>query len=243
MALKYYLVNASIKGLIRILCRVDDRELAKIPARGPLILVANHVNFLDVPLIITHLQPRPVTGWAKVETWDNLAFRFLFNLWGGIPIRRGELDLTAFHKALNVLNAGKILAVAPEGTRSGDGHLQKGYPGVVLLALRSGAPLMPVVYYGGESFWSNLHRLARTNFHIMVGNPFTLDAHGQALSRDVRQSMTDEIMYQMAALLPPAYRGWYADLTKASEKYLNFAGKESNLRRARDFLRAPKPAY
>jgi 1-acyl-sn-glycerol-3-phosphate acyltransferase len=103
-----------------------------------LILVANHINFLEVPIMFTHLQPRPVTGFAKVETWNNPAMGALFDLWGAIPLKRGSADTVAFKRGLEVLEAGKILAVAPEGTRSGNGMLQKGHPGVVMLALRSG---------------------------------------------------------------------------------------------------------
>jgi len=97
-------------------------------------------------------MPRPLTGFAKAETWDNPAMAMLFDLWQAIPIRRGEVDLEAIRQALSVLQSGGILAVAPEGTRSGHGRLGRGNPGVVLLAQMSGAPLLPLVYYGGESF-------------------------------------------------------------------------------------------
>jgi 1-acyl-sn-glycerol-3-phosphate acyltransferase len=238
MTLKTDLVNYSIRFLTGIACRVDSVQLVKVPPRGPLILAGNHVNFMEVPLVLTRIYPRPVTGLAKIETWNNPFFRFLFNTWGGIPIHRGEADLEAFQKAQAALKAGYILAMAPEGTRSYDGKLQKGYPGIVLLALRSGVPILPVVYYGGEKFWQNFRRLRRTDFHILVGSPFRIDARGQSLSREVRQQMTDEVMYQMAALLPADYRGLYAELSKASEDYLVFEpGVESNLKAA---LSAPE---
>ena len=138
--------------------------------------------------------------------------------------------MDALRQALKALEAGHILAVAPEGTRSGHGRLQRGRPGVVFLALRSGAPLLPMVYYGGELFWDNLPRLRRTDFHIVVGQPFYLDPGGVKVTRQVRQQMVDEIMYQMAALLPPAYRGVYSDLAAATEAYLRFPpGAASNL--------------
>jgi 1-acyl-sn-glycerol-3-phosphate acyltransferase len=233
MNLTYRLVFSAIKGLLRLLCRVDEAQLAKVPDQGPLILVANHVNFLEVPLVYTHLQPRPLTGFAKVEAWDNPFIGALFNMGGAIPLYRGEADVTAFRHALKALEAGRILALAPEGTRSYNGHLQQGHPGAVLLALRSGAPLLPLVYHGGELFWHNLARLRRTDFHIAVGQPFYLDAGGVRVTRQVRQQMIDEVMYQMAALLPPAYRGVYSDLSAATETYLRFPpGAESNLRRA-----------
>jgi len=227
-------VSTTIKRLTRILCRVDDAQLAHVPAQGPLILIANHVNFLEVPLLYTHLQPRTVTGFAKIETWHNPAMGLLFDLYGAIPLRRGEADVAAFRRGLAILEAGHILAVAPEGTRSGHGRLGRGHPGVVMLALRSGAPLLPMAYYGGESLRRNVARLQRTDFHIVVGQPFYLDASGVKMTREVRQQMVDEIMYQLAALLPPAYRGHYSNLDAATEQYLRFpASSESNLHRVR----------
>ncbi len=234
MTLVYRIVTSSIKGLLRVLCRVDDTQLAHVPDRGPLIIVANHINFLEVPVVFTHLLPRPVTGFVKAEQLDNpILGPLLFDLWGGIPIRRGEVDMTAIRRALQALEAGQILVVAPEGTRSGHGRLQQAHPGAAFLALRSSAPVLPMAYYGGEHFWRNLPRLHRTDFHIVVGQPFHLDASGGKVTRQARQQMTDEMMYQIAALLPPAYRGVYSDLAAATETYLRFPpGAKSNLHRA-----------
>lgn len=232
MTLTYRVVTSAIKGLTRLLCRMDDAQLARVPDQGPLIIVANHINFLEAPVLYTHLQPRPVTALGKIESWDNPAMGALFDLWGIIPIRRGEADVSAIRQALEMLKASYILAVTPEGTRSGDGLLQRGHPGIAFLALRSGAPLLPIAYYGGELFWHNLARLRRTDFRIVVGQPFCLDALGGKATRQVRQQMADEVMYQIAALLPPAYRGAYSDLTAATETYLRFLpGAGSNLRR------------
>ena len=204
-----------------------------MPDRGPLIIVSNHVNFLELPVLYTRLLPRPMVGFAKAETWDNPALRFLADLWGGIPLHRGKADTSAMRQALQALEEGFIVGVTPEGTRSGHGRLQQGHPGVVLLALRSGVPLLPLVFWGGELFWDNVTRLRRTDFYTSVGQPFTLDAGGVKVTSQVRQAMTDEIMYQMAALLPPAYRGVYSDLASATETYLRFPpGAESNLSRA-----------
>jgi 1-acyl-sn-glycerol-3-phosphate acyltransferase len=222
MTLTAWAVNNTIKGLTRLACRIESEALKLVPQSGPLILVCNHVNFLEVPLVLTHLQPRPVTGFAKSETWDNPFMGRLFNFWEAIPLRRGEADVGAMRKAIQLLNAGKIIAVSPEGTRSGDGRLGRGIPGVVLLALNSDAPLLPLVYYGGESLKPNLLRLRRTDFRIRVGRPFHLDAQGVKITRLVRQQMVDEIMYQLAALLPAQYRGVYADLESATTNFLRF---------------------
>lgn len=214
--------NAVIKRLTRLLCRVDDAQLQRVPSRGPLILVTNHVNFLDVPVVYTHLQPRPLTGFSKVETWDSPLLGPLFSLWQIIPIRRGEADVEAFRRGLAALAAGQILAILPEGTRSGDGRLQRGYPGVVTMAARSGAPILPLAFYGFENYKEDLAHLRRAPFHIAVGQPFTLATDGVKLTGEVRQGIADEIMFQLATLLPPVYRGCYSDMGAASLRYLRF---------------------
>ncbi len=230
MSLAYRVVTTTIKGLTRLLCRIDDSQLSLVPAKGPLILVCNHVNFLEVPLLFTHLQPRPVTGFAKAETWNNPAMAYLFDLWQAIPIKRGAPDLSALRRGLRALEAGQILAIAPEGTRSGSGVLGPGHPGVTLLALQSQAPLLPLVYFGGERLRHNLKQMRRTDFRIVVGNPFYVETEPGKATRQQRQQITDEIMYQLAALLPPRYRGGYTDLARASEFYLRFPpGSQSNL--------------
>jgi 1-acyl-sn-glycerol-3-phosphate acyltransferase len=98
-----WLVNAVIRFLLHILLRIDSSELAKVPEKGPMVAVANHVNFLDAPVLITHLQPRPVTGLVKKESWDNPVLAFLFNVWGGIPIDRSVADFAAFKEAKKAL--------------------------------------------------------------------------------------------------------------------------------------------
>ncbi len=222
MNLVYSVVTYSIKGITRILCNVDDTQLSSVPTHGPLILACNHINFIEVPLLFTHLQPRPVTGFAKAETWDNPAMAFLFNLWGAIPIQRGEADMRALRRALEVLKEGKILAIAPEGTRSGHGKLRSGHPGIVMLALWSDTPILPLVYFGGEGIRENLIHLKRTDFHIRVGKLFKLHASEGKVDRDIRKTMLDEIMYQMAGLLPEAYRGCYSDLSKTTTNFIDY---------------------
>lgn len=214
MTIPFRMVNFTIRGIARAACVVDDSELVKVPAKGPLILAANHVNFLDAPIFFTHLQPRLITALVKEETWNNPFLGALFSLWGGIPIKRGELDLKAFARSRECLKNGQILAVAPEGTRSRNGHLQKGHPGIAMIALKTNTPILPVAFYGGELIWDNLHRLIRTPFHIKVGDIFTIDPMTPLNDRELRQEITDQIMLQIALLLPERYRGVYSDTTK-----------------------------
>lgn len=220
MSLAFWMVNGLIRQTTSVLCRIDKEELRKVPERGPLILYTNHIGSLEVPLLYAHLLPRRIAGIAKAETWDNRLMGWLFDLWDAIPVRRGEADLEAMRRSLEALERGEIFAIAPEGTRSRDGRLLRARPGVVVLALRSGAPLLPVAHWGAEAFDANLKKMRRTDFHIRVGEPFRLDPGGERVTQEVRQQMVDEMMYRLAALMPPAYRGAYADLENATEKYI-----------------------
>lgn len=219
--------------VVDVPCRVDDAELARIPAKGPAIVAANHISAIEIPAMLSHLYPRKSTGLAKSESWRNPLYRLLYWIYRAVPVRRGEVDLNAIRLCLERLSEGYVLAVAPEGTRSHHGELQQARSGVALLAVRSGAPVFPLGYFGHEDLWQNMCRLKRTPFIIRVGNPFTIDLHGERMNKDTSQLITDEIMYQIAALMPPKYRGVYADFSKATEHYLKFEpGAGSNLYRA-----------
>jgi len=223
MTLSRRFVILFFRILTRIICRIHDEPLMKVPQEGPLIIVTNHTNILEVPLVYAALQPRPIGGFSAAKRWKVWWSRWLLNAVGAIPLHRGEADISAMRKGLEWLHKGNILVMAPEGTRSYTGQLQKGHPGIVLLAMRTGAPILPLVFYGHEHFKENMLRLRRTDFYFAVGESFFLDAQEEKLTRPLRQEMVDEIMYKMAQLLPPQNRGFYADLENATEDYLSYS--------------------
>ena len=210
----YKIVGSIVKFGTSILCRIDAPDLHKLPMKGPLIVYSNHTGQVEVAVLFGHLQPRPITGWAKVEAWDNAFLNWLFNLWGLIPVRRGEADTSALRKALTALTEGYIFGIAPEGTRNVTGRLKRAHPGAVMLAVRAGVPLLPVAHWGGENFLKNLGQFKRTDFHIRVGDPICLKLDGVRMTREIRQQIVDEMMYKLAELLPPAYRGEYEKVTE-----------------------------
>jgi len=220
--LSNWFLNALVLAYTRVTCRLDASELGKVPRSGPLILYTNHTGQIEIPLMVAHLQPRKVTGFAKVETWDNWFLNWVFNTWGAIPLRRGEADMQAVRAAFKALEEGFILGIAPEGTRNKNGRLLKAHPGIVMLAIHSGVPLLPVAHWGGEKFLSNLKRFRRTDFHIRVGEPFSLKTDGLRMNSQIRQEIVDQMMYKVAELLPEEYRGAYADLENTTGKYLEY---------------------
>jgi 1-acyl-sn-glycerol-3-phosphate acyltransferase len=161
-----------------------------------------------------------LTGWAKIETWDNWFLHHVFNLWDAIPIRRGEVDMSALRRALAVLKDGYVFVIAPEGTRNKTGRLRRALPGAVIIALHSGVPIMPLAHWGGEDILDNLKRLKRTDFHVRVGEPLRINTNGAKVNGKMRQEIVDEMMYRLAELMPEEYRGEYSDAGRATGKYL-----------------------
>ena len=222
MSLSHRLIVVSLKAITSLICRIDASELERVPPHGPLIIYTNHVNILEIPIFFTRVQPRKAHGMLLAELWSSPILRWMLEVTDTIPSHRAEADVTAIRKGLEVLVKGDILVIAPEGTRSHDGKLQPAHAGVVLLALHSHAPLIPVAFYGAERYKENLRSLKRTDFHLRVGKPFRLDNRGEKVTRVVREKMLDELMYQLAVVLPPEYRGDYYNPPIAGEKYLVF---------------------
>ncbi len=219
------LVNAVIYRVLHMFVRIETDELVQVPAKGPLLLITNHINFLEGPIVYTDLQrrkERDLTGFAKTEFWNNPVTGFLFDTWDTIPLRRGEADLSAIKDAVARIKAGAVFAMAPEGTRSLDARLLRAHSGIAMLGYMSGAPILPFAGFGHENYVGDIKRFRRPTYHLTMGKPFRLDSGGKRVKGDMRQEMADEIMYQLAALLPEKYRGEYDDLSQVTTKYLNF---------------------
>ena len=214
------IINFLLRKIFGIVCNIHTDEFAKIPKDGPLILVGNHINFLEAPIMMPYIDNPNVIGVAKSESWKNPLFNFLFNEWHVIPIERDMVDREAFNNIFNALKENKIVAIFPEGTRSKNGHLLKGKPGVVAVAVKSKAPIMPISFYGYENFWDNLKHFRKTDFYVAVGEPFRLNLNGNGLSKEVREEVTDEIMYKIAELLPEQYLSNYPNTHNMAYKYI-----------------------
>lgn len=222
MSLSQKILVALFRGVTGSIFRVHAGQISQVPAQGPLILVMNHVNMWEVPLIYAQLQPRRVHGMVLADRWKNPVLGWGLNVCGAIPLERGGSNLDSLKRGLELLKTGEMLLIMPEGTRSGHGRLQVGHPGVLPLALRSGAPVLPLVTHGGAAYQANLKKLRRTDFWISVGKPFRLKAPGAGLDSASRKKMVNEIMWQMAAALPAEYRGIYANLDQATQDAIEF---------------------
>ncbi len=184
----------------------------KIPRQGPLLVVLNHTSFLDV-IVTGMFFPRPLVTFVKAEAFQQPGVGQFLRWMKVFPITRGEVDRAALRRALQVLEAGGVFAVAPEGTRTHEGKLIQAKPGIALLAVAARAPVLPMGISGGArgGFATNLKRLRRTRVEVAVGAPLRLRS-GVVATRESRQAIADELMVHIARLLPEETRGYYANL-------------------------------
>lgn len=217
MMLGQRIINAILRPLFALFLPYDVEGQDNLPAEGPVIVMINHINLLDV-VIPGMFLPRDVVMLSKVEVFDTPVLGLFARAYGALPLRRGEADVGAIRLALSVLKKGQVLVIAPEGTRSESGKLQPGRDGLAFVATRANVPVVPMVMYGHEGFAKRLARLRRTPLHIRVGEPFRFELQGRQRRVELR-AMTEQAMYRLAQLLPPEYRGIYADLERMTDDY------------------------
>jgi len=199
-----------VRFLLKFIIRLDTQGLERLPLHGPAMITPNHTSWLDVILLAAYSPVPPVTFAA--DKWDRIPLlNLLFRHFGqAIFVHRGTPDLTALRAALQVLKEDRVLGVAPEGTRSHDGILQKGHNGAAWLAGRTGATIAPVAMWGHERMTESWTRLRRPLVHMHAGEAYQLPTEARkARSKDLPQ-YTEIIMRKIADMLPPEQRGPYA---------------------------------
>lgn len=196
-----------VRPILYIVTSRDVQGLGNIPRKGGLILTCNHFSVGDPP-ILTGIFPRRIAWMAKQELFDFPIFGKLYHMGGFIPVRRFEGDLRAIRRSQAALHRGHVLGMFPEGTRSG-GRLGVGAPGTALIALRTGAPILPAAIWGTEHVKLPRDLLRRTRAHIRFGEPFHLPVPAR-ITKDTVAAGTEEIMGHIAELLPAEHRGAYA---------------------------------
>lgn len=189
-----------------------------VPKDGPLIVASNHLNNADPPFLARALG-RPPIFMAKKEMVEMPVFGLAFRAWGVFPVRRGEPDRAALRAAEDVLRRGEVLLMFPEGTRSRTGSMNHAHPGTGLIALRTGAPILPMAITGSEGIrWPHcfLKPLSVRRVLITIGEPFTLPPVERINTESARDA-TEQIMRHVATLLPSEYRGVYGEQAAAGE--------------------------
>ena len=217
----YRALHAILPPIINALWRPWLEGVENVPAKGPAIIATNHLSFLD-SIFVPALVPRPVYYLGKSDYFSGWQ-RYFFENVGVMPVNRGGGDASeaSLRKGEEVLRAGHLLGIYPEGTRSPDGRLYRGKTGPVRLAFRTGAPIIPVGLVGTDKVLpvgAKMPKLERVG--IRFGEPIDFNLrYGDDAANDrfALRSATDELMYELMMLTGQEYVDEYAAKVKSGE--------------------------
>ncbi len=194
-----------------------------VPDTGPVIIMMNHISALDPGLIMGLVTNRFVVPMTKIENTYTPLGAFVIRWWDAYTVRRGEVDRAALTNSIELLKSGQCILIAPEGTRQRAG-MARPKEGLAYLATKADAVIVPAAIAGAVGWKEKWKKLQRPNIEVHFGRPFRFRTEGQKrIPRDDLTAMTDEAMYQLSMILSDeSMRGVYSDLSKASERFLEF---------------------
>jgi len=198
-----------VSTLFKLLTRVEVTGLENVPLHGGCLVATNHISRLDAALVFALIKREDITALVADKYRRSPLIRPLVNALGGIWLHREEADIHALREARNFLQQGGLLGVAPEGTRSHSGALTPAKTGIAYLADKADVDVIPAAIYGTETAMRQLTHLRRPKIFIQFGKPVHLPAITRASRESDLMRNTDEIMCQIAAMLPEAYHGVY----------------------------------
>ena len=208
-----------IRILLKLIARFEIRGKENLPLTGGMVIASNHIGILDI-IMVYFVIDRTDLFIPVAEKWEKIGWiRLLGKQLNFLFVDRYNPDLKALRKMIALMQDGKCLVIAPEGTRSRTGSLNEGKPGVAYLAARSGFPVIPVAITGtaDETLLENVKHFHKSNITLTGGKQFMIPPLPKT-DRDVAlRKSTDEIMCQIAALLPEKYRGYYRDHSRLKE--------------------------
>ena len=216
----YHLIRMITHFIVWLTARVEVIYVHRvnIPLEG-IIIVSNHLGRLDVAFVYHFLNRKDVTVLVAEKYKQSFIFRWVVKAMNAVWVDRFNADLVAMRECLNRLKQGHILVMAPEGTRSPTCALIEARPGASYLAAKAGTFIVPVAVTGTEDkgMQANFFRFRRSRVIIRVGEPFRLPQLSRENRDEALKQYTDEMMCRIAALLPPSYRGFYADHPRLKE--------------------------
>jgi 1-acyl-sn-glycerol-3-phosphate acyltransferase len=213
------MIHTALPPVISAVYRPWTEGLEHIPRRGPAILASNHLSFLDHFFLPAYVQ-RPIFFLGKSDYFSGWK-RHFFEGVGVMPVARqgGDAGEASLVKGQEILDSGRLLGIYPEGTRSPDGRLYRGKTGPVRLALRTGAPVLPVAMIGMFEVLppgAKLPKIRRVG--VRIGQPLDFSRYrGRDTDRFVLRSATDELMYELMILSGQEYVDEYAAKVKSGE--------------------------
>jgi len=196
----YYVLREFFRASYSIGLGLTVRGTQNVPRSGPAVVLANHESLLD-PYLITFVSSRPLAYMGKEELFRGFG-GWLFPRMNCGKVRRGAADVGAFRFAARVLAQGRLFVMFPEGTRSVDGRLQQAQPGAISIALRSGAPILPVGIVGTREALGVGHGLRRHPVALRVGQPLEFAGLEPKAYRDktVIAQVGERVMSEIAVL-------------------------------------------
>lgn len=197
-----------------VLTRIASVEFCgseHLPKDGGLLVTTNHMSRMDTLYLFLNPTRKDITALVADKYKKYPIFNWVLDTGGVIWLDRDKADFTAFRVAADWLKKGVAMGIAPEGTRSVTGQLQEGKPGTVLLAQKSGVPIVPVGIAGTDAYFKRLLSLRRPHLRLTFGPAYTLPPIDRSNRDESLKQMTDEIMCRIAILLPPQYWGFYKD--------------------------------
>lgn len=212
----YGIGRVLLRVLLPLQMRLRVVGVERCPRTGPLIIVANHLGLVD-PLAIGLRIPRRIRFLAKAEVFDWFFVGWVARNSGVVPVRRGASDREALRTLAGVLAAGECVMLLPEGTFPKAPLPPAMLPmktGAAFLALRSGARVLPVAITGIERVWAPRRGWRvwhRPRVTVVFGEPYQPEAPPGLATKQAYQVVADDLGRRIAALLPPAYRGYYAE--------------------------------
>lgn len=213
-------IRVLVRLLFAIITNVHLVGRQNMPEKGPVIIASNHLSWVDVPLIPAYLKPR-IVYMAKEENF-NSKVSWLVRFFGAFPVKRGEPDRQSLRAAEAQLKAGCVLGIFPEGTRSRVHRLGPAHAGLGLIALHSGVPIVPVAISGSEKAFKKF----RPRITITFGEPMILAPKSKKITREDIDEVTEQVMLRIASMLPPEYRGVYAEKLLAPEAVITDSATE-----------------
>jgi 1-acyl-sn-glycerol-3-phosphate acyltransferase len=211
-------LRSIVRFIMNFIADIEVNGLEKLPP-GNVIVAANHLGRLDTAALMCILDREDIIMPVAEKYKDHPFYGALGRSVNAVWLNRFEADYSALRQILERMKQGGILAIAPEGTRSKTAAMQEAKMGVAFLASKSGYPVLPVAVTGTEDrgIVENLKHFRRSKITVQAAELMYIDIpKGKGREEALRQA-TDEIMCQIAALLPEKYRGFYADHPRLKE--------------------------
>ncbi len=200
----YAVLKPIAVALMRLGWRLEVRGREHVPATGPVLLVANHVSLLDPP-VVGGASPRELYFLAKEELFKIPLFGRLIHALNARPVKRDGSDSRALRAGLKLLAENRAILLFPEGTRGMEGRLGEGKPGAGMLALMSGAPVVPAYVTGTARAWPPGRALPRSSrIRVSFGPPLSFKSAGDEGRKERYREATSEMMRAIAQLMAEA---------------------------------------